>query len=100
MNTTSAPLSEATNWFALGAGAVLLLMGASRRSVFWTCFAISAAPLLYRGFEEWRESETPGPDRIGYDDRTSRAIAAQNPSDARSIEPVRRGHASSSAPWS
>jgi len=100
MNTKPASLSEATNWFALGAGAVLLLMGASRRSVFWTCVAISSAALLHREFGELREAEASGPDRIGYDDRTSRAIAAQNPSDARSIDPARRGQASSSAPWS
>ncbi len=89
MSTNYASSAEATSWFAIGAGAVLLLMGASRRSVFWTCLALSSASLLYRGFGEWREADTRGLDRVGYDDRTSRAIAAQNPSDARSIELAR-----------
>jgi hypothetical protein len=89
MKAYSAPLSEATSWLALGAGAVLLLMGASRRSVFWTCVAISSVELLHREFEAWRETEASGPDRVGYDDRTSRAIAAQNPSGGRSIELAR-----------
>ena len=89
MNAKSAPLSEAASWLALGAGAVLLLMGASRRSVFWTCVAISSVELLHRELEEWRNADAPGPDRVGYDDRTARAIAAQNPSDARSIQLAR-----------
>ena len=89
MNAKSAPLNEATNWLVLGASAVLLLMGASRRSVFWTCVAISSVALLHHELEEWRKTDASGPDRVGYDDRTSRAIAAQNPSDVRSIELAR-----------
>ena len=81
--------SDTTTLLALGAGALLLLTGASRRSVFWATLAISTASLLSRGFREFLEGERLGPDRIGYDDRTSRAVAAQNPSDAQSIELAR-----------
>jgi uncharacterized membrane protein len=45
--TTS--LSDAENWLALGSGALLLLVGASRRSAVGTLVAASSAPLLYRG---------------------------------------------------
>jgi hypothetical protein len=45
--TTS--LSDAENWFALGSGALLLLVGVSRRSAVGTLVAASSAPLLYRG---------------------------------------------------
>ena len=45
--TTS--LSDAENWFALGSGALLLLVGASRRSAVGALVAASSAPLLYRG---------------------------------------------------
>ena len=81
--------SNTTTLLALGAGALLLLTGASRRSVFWATLAISTASLLSRGFREFLEGERLGPDRIGYDDQTSRAIAAQNPSDGRTIEAAR-----------
>src|SRR5688572_21186781 len=46
--TTS--LRDAENWLALGSGALLLLVGASRRSVGGAILAASSAPLLYRGF--------------------------------------------------
>jgi uncharacterized membrane protein len=42
-------VSDAENWPALGAGALLLLAGASRRSAIDACLAVSSAPLLYRG---------------------------------------------------
>jgi hypothetical protein len=45
--TTS--LSEAENWLPLGSGALLLLVGASRRSAVGALPAASSAPLLYRG---------------------------------------------------
>ena len=45
--TTS--VSDAENWLALGSGALLLLVGASRRSVGGALLAASSAPLLYRG---------------------------------------------------
>jgi hypothetical protein len=45
----SSTLVDAENWLALGAGAVLLLVGASRRSTAGACLAVSSAPLLYRG---------------------------------------------------
>ena len=44
-----ASLADAENWLALGAGALLLLVGASRRSAVGACLAVSSAPLLYRG---------------------------------------------------
>src|SRR5512140_2006385 len=54
MNARSLPhqspsLADAENWVALGTGALLLLVGASRRSAFGACLAVSSAPLLYRG---------------------------------------------------
>ena len=45
----SPSLVDAENWLALGAGALLLLVGASRRSTVGACLAVSSAPLLYRG---------------------------------------------------
>jgi uncharacterized membrane protein len=42
-------LSDAENWLAFGAGAMLLLFGASRRSAGGAWLAASSAPLLYRG---------------------------------------------------
>jgi len=42
-------LRDAESWLALGAGAVLLLVGASRRSASGALVAASSAPLLYRG---------------------------------------------------
>jgi uncharacterized membrane protein len=54
MNAESSPdrspsLADAENWLALGAGAVFLFVGVSRRTAFGTCLAASSAPLLYRG---------------------------------------------------
>ena len=40
---------DAENWLALGSGALLLLVGASRRSLGGALLAASSAPLLYRG---------------------------------------------------
>jgi uncharacterized membrane protein len=45
----STALSDAENWLALGSGALLLLVGASRRSVVGALLAASSVPLLYRG---------------------------------------------------
>jgi uncharacterized membrane protein len=42
-------VGDAESWLALGTGALLLLVGSSRRSGLGTCLAISSAPLLYRG---------------------------------------------------
>lgn len=42
-------LADAERGLALGAGAVLLFVGASRRSVAGACLAASSVPLLYRG---------------------------------------------------
>jgi uncharacterized membrane protein len=49
MDHRSSSLGETENWLALGAGALLLLVGASRRSAIGACVAASSAPLLYRG---------------------------------------------------
>ena len=43
-------LADVEDWLALGAGALLLFVGASRRSPFGVGLALSATPLLYRGF--------------------------------------------------
>ena len=45
----SPSVGDAENWLALGAGAVLLLIGASRPSAGGACLAVASAPLLYRG---------------------------------------------------
>jgi uncharacterized membrane protein len=45
----STSLSTAENWFALGTGALLLLVGASRRSAVGASLAVASAPLFYRG---------------------------------------------------
>jgi uncharacterized membrane protein len=45
----SPSLADAENWLAFGAGALLLLVGASRRSAVGACLAVASAPLLYRG---------------------------------------------------
>jgi uncharacterized membrane protein len=45
--TTS--LADAESLLALGTGALLLLVGVSRRSAAGTLLAVSSAPLLYRG---------------------------------------------------
>jgi len=42
-------LGDAENWLALGTGALLLCIGASRRSAVGACLAVSSTPLLYRG---------------------------------------------------
>ena len=42
-------LSETEDWLALGSGALLLLVGATRRSALGALLAASSAPLLYRG---------------------------------------------------
>ena len=45
----SPSLGDAEHWLALGAGALLLIVAASRRSTVGACLAVSSAPLLYRG---------------------------------------------------
>jgi uncharacterized membrane protein len=42
-------VADAENWLALGTGALLLIVGASRRSIGGACLAASSVPLLYRG---------------------------------------------------
>src|SRR5688572_7990840 len=49
LHRRSHSLADAENWLALGAGALLLLVGVSRRSTVGACLAVSSAPLLYRG---------------------------------------------------
>ena len=50
LNRRSISFIDATeNWLAFGAGALLLLAGASRRSTAGTLLAVSSAPLLFRG---------------------------------------------------
>ena len=41
--------ADAENWLAIGTGALLLFVGASRRSAVGTLLAASSIPLLYRG---------------------------------------------------
>ena len=57
-------LSDAENWLALGGGALLLLVGASRRSAVGALLAVSSAPLLYRGITgHWPASLNGSPRR-------------------------------------
>lgn len=49
LNHSSPSVTDAENWLALGAGALLLTTGASRRLVVEACLAVSSTPLLYRG---------------------------------------------------
>ena len=46
---SSPSVADADNWLALSTGALLLIAGASRRSVVGACLSASSAPLLYRG---------------------------------------------------
>ena len=65
-----AALGDVENWLALGAGALLFLAGASRRSATGACVAASSVPLLYRGVTgHW----PPGLD--GYLDRSNTRTA-------------------------
>ncbi len=45
----SSSLADAENWLALGAGALVLLVGASRRTPAGGVLALTSAALLYRG---------------------------------------------------
>lgn len=45
----STSISDAERLLAFGSGALLLVLGASRRSVPGACLTLSSAPLLYRG---------------------------------------------------
>jgi uncharacterized membrane protein len=49
LHERSPSLGDAENWLALSTGALLLLVGVSRRSVIGACLAVSSVPLLYRG---------------------------------------------------
>ena len=42
-------ISNTENWLAFGTGALLLMVGASRRSAYGACLAVASGPLLYRG---------------------------------------------------
>jgi len=56
----SPSLGEAEKWLALGGGALLLLIGASRRSATGAYLAIASVPLLYRGITGRWPSGTNG----------------------------------------
>lgn len=45
----SLSVGDADKCLALGAAALLLIVGVSRRSAVWACLAASSRPLLYRG---------------------------------------------------
>ena len=49
LHDRSISVGDAERWFALGAGTLLIVLGASRRSLPGTFLAASSAPLLYRG---------------------------------------------------
>jgi uncharacterized membrane protein len=56
LDDRSPSLADAENRFALATGALLLLVGASRRSAIGACLAVSSTPLLYRGITgRWPE---------------------------------------------
>jgi uncharacterized membrane protein len=62
----SRSVGDVEDWLALGAGTVLLLAGATRRTALGACLAVSGASLLYRGITgRWpevlgRHTETNG----------------------------------------
>jgi hypothetical protein len=56
MHAETVSFADAENWLALGTGALLLIVGASRRSVGGTCLAVSSVPLLYRGITGPRDA--------------------------------------------
>src|SRR4030095_2415572 len=45
----SPSIVDAENWFVLGRGGLILVVGAYRRSALGACIDVSSAPLLYRG---------------------------------------------------
>src|SRR3954468_22310647 len=49
LNDRMTSLADAEYWLALGGGILLLVAGASRRSVIGACLTASSVPLLYRG---------------------------------------------------
>src|SRR5688500_5387621 len=56
LDVRSTSLAAVESWVAFGTGALLLVAGASRRSVLGACVAASSAPLLYRGLNgHWPE---------------------------------------------
>ena len=70
----SVSLQDAESWLALGAGAVLLLAGASRRSPAGAWLAVSSVPLFYRGVTgHW----PIGLDRLIGDGDTRTALAGR-----------------------
>lgn len=70
----SPSVADAENWLALGTGALLLIVGASRRSLIGACLAASSAPLLYRGVTgRWPDV----PNGHVQPDRTRAALAGE-----------------------
>jgi uncharacterized membrane protein len=49
LSARSTRIEDAERWLTFGTGALLLLGGASRRSMFGASLTLAAAPLLYRG---------------------------------------------------
>jgi uncharacterized membrane protein len=49
LSDSPSSVSGAEHWLALGTGALLLAVGASRRSAYGACLAVASGPLLYRG---------------------------------------------------
>ena len=64
-NDRSLSLAQAENWLALGAGALFLLVGASRRSTGGAGLVVASAPLLYRGITGQWPSVRNGHARTG-----------------------------------
>ena len=72
LSEPSPTIADAESWLALGTGALLLLVGTSRRSLAGACLAVSSAPLLYRGITGRWPHVLNGSDQP---DSTRRALA-------------------------
>jgi len=72
LSEPSPTIADAESWLALGTGALLLLVGTSRRSLAGACLAASSAPLLYRGITGRWPHVLNGSDQP---DSTRRALA-------------------------
>ena len=57
---SSLSVSDAENWLAVSAGALLFVYGATRRSATGLCVAAASTPLLYRGMTgQWPAAAQP-----------------------------------------
>ena len=87
LSEPSPTIADAESWLALGTGALLLLVGTSRRSLAGACLAASSAPLLYRGITgRWPRvlngSDQPGSGVSWQDENVQLSQVQSSPSQA------------------